>query len=409
MQFQNIIGQQAVKDQLIGLHQNNRLSHALLFLGKEGTGALSLARAFAQYIQCDRVQGKAAAPASGGLFGDSDPEPEPTSNEPLTDSCGTCPSCSKASQLMHPDIHFTFPTISTIKDRPTISADLMKEWRTFILANPYGNLFDWLQSIEAENKQGNINVAECNDIVRKLSLKSFESGYKIQIVWMAELLGKEGNRLLKLIEEPPPQTLFFLVAEQPELILPTVLSRTQLIKVSYLTESEIREALIEREQAEPTQAGMVAWLARGNYREALQQIQHSGEDWEPMTRDWMNSILRTGPMAQFKWVEEMAKLGREKQKQFLSYFIQLLETAIRARFDNEQTDNAVQLDDYQQSRLDFARKLNKVAMPEQLEAAAVLLNEAILQIERNANAKLLFHALSIRLYHIIGNKAVILI
>lgn len=404
MQFQNIIGQHAIKEQLIGLHQNNRLSHALLFLGKEGTGALSLARAFAQYIQCDRVQGKSAAP-SGGLFGD----PEQTSNEPLTDSCGTCPSCMKAAQLMHPDIHFTFPTISTIKDRPTISADLMKEWRAFILENPYGNLFDWLQSIEAENKQGNINVAECNDIVRKLSLKSFESGYKIQIIWMSEFLGKEGNRLLKLIEEPPPQTLFFLIAEQPELILPTVLSRTQLIKVPYLNESEIREALIELEQAEPKQAGMVAWLARGNYREALQQIRHSGEEWEPILRDWMNSILRTGPMAQFKWVEEMAKLGREKQKQFLTYFIQLLETAIRSRFEGERMEAGVELDDFQQSRLDFAAKLNKIALPEQLESAATLLNEAILQIERNANAKLLFHALSIRLYHIIGNKAVILI
>ncbi len=407
MQFHNIIGQHAIKDQLMGLHQNNRLSHALLFLGKEGTGALSLARAFAQYILCDRVQGKSFGPSSGGLFGD--PEPEPTSNEPLTDSCGTCPSCMKAAQLMHPDIHFTFPTISIIKDRSTISADLMKEWRTFILENPYGNLFDWLQSIEAENKQGNINVAECNDIVRKLSLKSFESGYKIQIIWMSELLGKEGNRLLKLIEEPPPQTLFFLIAEQPELILPTVLSRTQLIKVPYLNETEIREALIEQEQAEPKQAAMIAWLSRGNYREALIQIRHSGEDWEPMLRDWMNSILRTGPMAQFKWVEEIAKLGREKQKQFLTYFIQLLETAIRSRFDGERVESGIELDDFQQSRMDFAGKLNKIALPEQLEAAANLLNEAILQIERNANAKLLFHTLCIRLYHIIGNKAVILI
>lgn len=407
MQFQNIIGQDAVKEKLVGLSQNNRLSHALLFLGKEGNGTLSLARAFAQFLLCERVQGKSDALASPGLFGD--PEPLVDANINQNDSCGICASCTKAAQLAHPDIHFTFPTVTVTKDRPTISADLMKEWRSFILKYPYGNVFDWLQTLEAENKQGNINVAECNDIMRKLSLKSFESGYKIQIIWMAEFLGKEGNKLLKLIEEPPPQTLFFLVAEQADNILPTILSRTQLIKVPYLNESDVKDALITRENIEPGQAALIAWLSKGNYRDALQQIQHSADDWETVLRDWMNSILRTGPMAQFKWVEEMAKQGREKQKQFLLYFIQMLETAIRIRFGNDPTNSAIQLDDKEQGRLDFAQKLNKIGHPEQLESMASLLNDSIYQIERNANAKLLFHALSIRLYHLIGNKTLILI
>ena len=224
MQFQSIIGQKETKEQLVQMVQHNRLSHALLFLGKEGSGALSLAQAFAQYIVCEKVNGKQSKTDSGqmtagpSLFGD--PEPPTTNDQPQTfnDSGGICSACKKASELVHPDIHFSYPVIPRKPGDKPVSTDYIKEWREFISQQPYGNVYDWLQHIGAENKQGNITATECNDINHTMSLKSFESEYKILIMWMPEFLGKEGNKLLKLIEEPPPNTLFVFVAENEQLI-----------------------------------------------------------------------------------------------------------------------------------------------------------------------------------------------
>jgi DNA polymerase-3 subunit delta' len=408
VQFKNILGQEETKEKLVGLFHQNRLSHALLFLGKEGNGTLSLARAFAQYILCDKVNGKTSSTANTGLFGEEDA----TASKDIdvsNDSCGECPSCIKAAKLAHPDIHFTIPTISGIvKTRPTLSSDLMVQWRTFILENPYGNTYDWLQFIDADNKQGNITAEECNDIVRKLNLKSFESGYKILIVWMTELLGAEGNKLLKLIEEPPPQTLFFFVAENEGQILQTILSRTQLVKIPLLKEEDIRLGLINIQEMEASKAQMIAHFCDGNFREAALQLKHSDDQWDVLLRDWLNSILKTGPLAQLKWVEEAAKLGREKQKQFLQYFLHLIDLALRSEFLPPLKDG-ITLDDKQAALIDFATKLNRICEVAQLEAMAALISESSYQIERNANAKMLFHALTIRLYHIISNKSVILV
>ena len=228
VQFEKIIGQKGTKEQLIQMVQHNRLSHALLFLGKEGSGALSLALAFAQYIACEQVNGKIKKTnPEASLFGEATPEIA----EPLDmhDSCGVCSACTKANQLVHPDIHFSYPVIPRKSGDKPVSTDYINEWREFVSINPYGNVYDWLQFIGAENKQGNITSEECNDITRKISLKSFESEYKVLIIWMPEYLTKNGNKLLKLIEEPPPNTLFLLVAENEDLILPTILSRTQVV------------------------------------------------------------------------------------------------------------------------------------------------------------------------------------
>ena len=213
-----------------------------------------------------------------------------------------------------------------------VAADFITEWREFIQENPYGNSFDWIESIkEKENSQGKITADECSDIIRKLSLKSFESEYKILILWLPEFLGNEGNKLLKLIEEPPPDTLFILVTENEGLVLPTIVSRCQLLKVPALETREIEEALIERNKTEKSTARQIASVSEGNYREALQLIQHAEEDWQSLLREWLNAILKTGPVAQTKWVEEISRLGREKQKQFLRYFNHLLEQALRHR------------------------------------------------------------------------------
>ena len=269
MQFKDIIGQDQVKQRLIEMYHQNRLSHALLFLGKEGSGALSTAMAFTQYICCDRVNGKMPPPQKNevSLFGDDLPIAENEIQQfDMSDSCGVCPSCMKASKLVHPDIHFTIPTISGIKtDRQTISNDLIAKWRTFISENPYGNTYDWLQYIEAENKQANITALECEEIHRVLSLKSFESEYKFLVMWMTELLGKEGNKLLKLIEEPPPNTIFIFVAENEQLILPTILSRTQLIKFPMLQTEEIQNALELKYNIDSNKSKLFAYLSWNKY------------------------------------------------------------------------------------------------------------------------------------------------
>ncbi len=410
MQFQSISGQRETKEQLVQMIQHNRLSHALLFLGKEGSGALQLAMAFAQYIVCEKVNGRRTKdnrPQGPSLFGEV--APPVSSSPPLgdggTDSCGECPACKKATALIHPDIHFSYPVITKKPGEKPISADFIKEWREFVVQSPYGNVYDWLQFIGAENKQGNITATECNDINRTMSLKSFESEYKILIMWKPEFLGKEGNKLLKLIEEPPPNTLFIFVAENEDLILPTILSRTQLVKIPLLSNLEVEAALELKEGVNINKAGQIAALAEGNYREALQLLQHAEDDWQAMLRDWLNAVLKTGPVAQVKWIDETAKLGREKQKQFLKYFIHLLEQAVRLRA--METTGNMQLANTADT--DFALRLNKICSIGQQEAIINELDKASYYIERNANAKMLFHALSIRLYHIISNKSVILV
>ena len=399
MLFANTIGQKDVKTQLRDLYNNNRLSHALLFLGKEGSGALPLALAFSQYIVCEKVSGKNKNTTPGpSLFGDV-----PVSETRiLEDACGECAACKKAGQYVHPDIHFSYPTVTKKPGEKPIATDFITEWRDFIKLNPYGNLFDWIEMIkEKENSQGKITARECDEIIRKLSLKSFESEYKVLILWMPEEMDKEGNKLLKIIEEPPANTLFILVAENEELILPTILSRCQLVKIPALDIKEIETALIERNKTEVAIARQVASVSEGNYREALQLVQHAEGDWQALLRDWLNAILKTGPVAQTKWVEEISRLGREKQKQFLRYFNHLLEQAIHLKVTGKATGAFG-------TEIDFAERLNKIAGIEQQQAIIEELDRASFYIERNANGKMLFHALTIKLYDIIQDKVVLM-
>ena len=202
-----------------------------------------------------------------------------TTHDSQTDSCGICSGCTKAQQLIHPDIHFSYPTVTKKAGEKPVATDFINEWRGFIKQNPYGNLFDWIEQIkEKENSQGKITAEECNDIIRKLSLKSFESEYKILIMWMPEYLGAEGNKLLKLIEEPPPNTLFILVTENESLILPTIVSRCQLIKIPALEIKDIEETLVQKNNTDPEKARQIAAISDGNYRDALLLIQNAEDD-----------------------------------------------------------------------------------------------------------------------------------
>ena len=395
MLLSEVIGQEKLKKQLVDMVQQQRLPHALLLVGPEGSGALPLAVAFAQYI----VSIPSQTTATADLFG---APAEPTSQPFYTpEQIADLPTYHRASQLMHPDLHFSFPTIIEKPGQKNISANFIEQWREFINGYPYGNAFDWLQFIKAENKQGNISADECNEIIKKLSFKSFESAYKVLVLWMPEYLGKEGNKLLKLIEEPPDNTIFILVAASEENILPTILSRCQFVKVPRLSTDEIESALMGRAKLAPEKAKQVAILAEGNYREALHLIQHSDQDYISMIKDWLNAILKMGPLAQLKWVEEMSKLGREQQKQFLKYFNHLLEHSIRLKT----MGSDLPLDS---DLKDFALRINKIAGVSQMESIVNELDKSIYHIERNANPKMLFMALSIKLYHIIQNKTLIL-
>ncbi|MBP6686944.1 MAG: hypothetical protein KA160_03715 [Lacibacter sp.] len=390
MQFSHIIGQQHVIRQLQEMVDNNRLSHALLFIGKEGSGVLPLALAFSSYVVTQSEKNKLIA-TTAGLFGD----------EPVASASSH--GAELAEQYIHPDIHYSYPVIkrTTRSDEKPISTDWIKEWREFIKQYPYGNVYDWLQFMGAENKQGNITAAECADIIRKLNLKSFESEYKILLLWMPEYLGNEGNKLLKLIEEPPPNTLFILVAENESLVLPTILSRCQTVRIPPIDLRDTATALVQRSKLSEEQAMQIAGVSEGNYREALQLIQHAEEDWQSLLREWLNAVLKSGPIAQVKWVDTVSALGREKQKQFLRYFTHLLEQSIRLRTMGE---DHLPLTGTEK---DFAMRLNKLCDISQQQAITLQLDEAAYYIERNANAKMLFMALTIKLYHIIANKTVI--
>jgi len=410
MQFNQIIAQGPTKNKLKDLVQNNRLSHALLFLGKEGSGALPLAIAFAQYILCEKVNPDSKAGNAISLF-DSE---ETSTFINLEDSCGQCASCIKVNQLIHPDLHFSYPALKRdSKHDRVLSTDYITEWREFIEQTPYNNVADWINflkensksKIEAPaNKQGNITVFECDDISHKLSLKSFESSYKILIMWMPEFLGNSGNKLLKLIEEPPANTIFIFVAEDESDILPTILSRTQLIKIPSLSNPDIEEALITKYQLSPEKASQVAAVSEGNYRDALYLLQDSGEDLQLQVRGWLNVILKNDVNTQIKWIEEISKIGREKQKQFLKYFIHLIEQTIRIQYLDENSLNSIP-----ENEKDFALRLSKMCSLEAQEAISDELGKAIYHIERNAHAKMLFHALTIRFLHIIKDNSLILV
>jgi len=410
MQFEKIIAQQEIKNKLKELVQQNRLSHALLFLGKEGSGALPLAIAFAQYILCERVAGKSGGKTGPSLFGE---EVEPVSKDFLEDSCGECPSCLKVSKLVHADLHFSYPALKrNARHDRVLSTDYLVDWREFVQQFPYGNVTDWIDFLKespnakiesAVNKQGNISAQECDDITRKLSLKAFESEYKIMIMWMPEYLGKEGNKLLKLIEEPPPNTIFIFVAEDENAILPTILSRTQLVKIPSLTDEEIKNALIDQ-NVEPEKAIQIAALAEGNYREALQLLNNPEEDLQAQVRDWLNIIIKNKVSAQLSWVEEIGRTGREKQKSFLRYLVHLLEQSIRSAFLPEEVLEKIPAKDR-----DFSARLIKICSVEAQQSIVEELERAIYYIERNAHAKMLFHSLTIRFFHIIKDNSLILV
>ncbi len=374
MQFKDIIGQRATIDGLCNLWQSGKLPHALLLVGREGGGGLPLALALVQYIVCENKQG--------------------------TDSCGVCPACGKIEKLAHPDVHFSFPTIPPKPGSKASSKAFLNEFRAFVKQTPYASTFDWLQYINAENKQGNITAEECREMIDNLNLTSFEGGYKIQIVWRPEYLGKEGNILLKLIEEPPNHSLIIMVAEQVNEILPTICSRTQQVRLAPLTTTEIAEALIRNGKADGRKAAQVAQLAEGSYAQALQLLQYVSNDLLQLLREWFNGVFANNGLMLNKWVEDMAKTGREQQKNFLVFTQQLLAHAMRISLIPGYTPPLPE------DEINFAVKLaQRQFQPEVFKQMDDAINKTIYHIERNAHSKVQLLYLSIQLQYLIQGKS----
>ncbi len=361
MLFSEVIGQQKIKEQLIRSVQQNRVSHAQLFLGPEGCGNLAMALAFAQYLNCEDKQ--------------------------ENDSCGRCPSCTKAQKFIHPDIHFTFPIINL--DKRETSGDWMQEWRVFLNANPYADYNDWITHIDAENKQGNITAKECMDIARKLTLKTFESTFKILILWLPEFLAKEGNRLLKIVEEPPDNTVFLFVANDQEQIINTILSRMQIVKFPRLQESEIATALAKRLGIEILSAKKIAALSEGNFNEACKVATMHEDGNTAILREWMDACYRQNVKELFKWNEQFVKMGREYQKNFFQYCLHFYRQILLIEL------GVKQLSSLSEAEHKMAEGLGKVLGRDKITAIIELLDKSIYFVERNANAKILINYVSI--------------
>ncbi|MBB2150099.1 DNA polymerase III subunit [Pedobacter gandavensis] len=371
MQFKDIIGQEQIKAQLVQTVAENRVSHAQLFLSSEGSGALPLAIAYAQYINCVDKQGD--------------------------DSCGACSSCRKYERYIHPDLHFSYPFFASKDAR--IAVDLIDEWRGMLLEDPYFDMDIWRSKLNAENKQANINIAECHDIIKKLSYKAFEAETKVLIMWLPEYLDREGNALLKIIEEPPANTLFLLVANNQEQILSTLLSRTQIVKIPKLPHETIENYLTERHGMPEEQAVEYSFLADGNLIEAKLLLANTQNGNADKFAEWLRMGYGNRVLELTTFVDQAAGWGRENQKNFLKYGINFLRECSLLLSDAEV------LVKLPARTLDTAKKLSeKVLDLPMAEAIIQELERAHYHIERNANPKILFLDVSLQLVKIIKFK-----
>lgn len=370
MLFREIIGQEEIKNKLLKIVSSGRISHAYLILSTEGTGALSLAIAFARYIHC--------------------------SKKTESDSCTECPSCIKIQKLAHPDLHFVYPVAKTKSvDKEPVSDDFIQKWRESVSQNPYMNLTEWYEQIGIENKQGIITINESKEILRKLSLKTFESDYKIMIIWMPEKMNTPAaNKLLKLLEEPPDKTIFLMVSQDSSQILPTIISRTQLIKIPKITDKDIKEALVSRfALTNLNEIEGITKYANGNYLLALEAISkndNNGDHFKAFV-DLMRICYTTDIPKLNDWVDEIASAGREKQKHFLSFALKILRSNFMM---NLEQDNLAQL---KEDEKEWSKKFSKFVHSRNIGPLSTEFSQAYNHIEYNANAKIVLFHLGLRI------------
>ncbi|MEM9077470.1 MAG: DNA polymerase III subunit delta' [Bacteroidota bacterium] len=382
MLFKDILGLDHIKQHLTTSAENGRIAHAQLFIGPEGCGTLSMAIAYAQYVLCSNSNGE---------------------NDNGNHACNL-----KCNAFSHPDLHFAFPVSNSDKVKSHAVSDLfIEEWRQFLNEQPYGNLFDWYRLVGIEKKQGQIGVDEAQDIVKKLSFKSYEGGYKVMIIWMAEKMNTAAaNKLLKLIEEPPEKTVLLLIAEEEEQIINTILSRCQILHFPPLSENVITHAL-EQNGLEKSEAFSIAQEANGNYNKALDLVKKDSEDliFERWFVQWVRSAFKAkGNKSAIHelvlWSDELSKMGREVQKQFLNYCITVMRQAL---FLNYNASSLVYIKMHSvnfdlKKFAPFIHEGNILEIVDEIE-------KAIYHVERNGNAKVIFTDLSIKLTRLLHARA----
>ena len=385
MLFSDVLGLSHIKNHLASSADAGRIPHAQLFVGPEGCGLLPMALAYAQYIIC--------------------------SNTDAENNTGNSACNLKFNSFSHPDVHFAFPVSNSDKVKShAVSDHYIQEWRQFMKEQPYGNLFDWYRLIEIEKKQGQIGVDEALDVVKKLSLKSYEGGYKVMLIWMAEKMNTSAaNKLLKLIEEPPDKTVFLLLCEDEEQIIQTIRSRCQILHFPPLAEDAIAKALLKKGGSKQ-EAQRIAHEANGNYNKALDLLNNDSEDlvFEKWFVQWVRSAFKAkgnkGAIHELiLWSEELAKTGRETQKKFLDYCIMVMRQALLINYGAEELAYMkIHTDGFQLKKFaPFVHENNIQNITEELELA-------IYHVERNGNAKIIFTDLSIKLTRLLHKKTAVI-
>lgn len=367
MFFRDVVGQKHIKEHLIRTVKESRISHAQLFLGPEGCGKLAMAIAYSQYINCE--------------------------NRHDEDSCGECSSCRLFNKLFNPDLHFLYPITST-KEKP-ISKNFLNEWRNIIMKNDgYVSLEQWYEAIEIENKQGIINAQDCNEVIKILNMKAYQSEYKIIIIWMAEkLYHSAAPKLLKILEEPYDKTLFILIAENYDQILNTISSRTQLVKIPKLNEQDMFSVLCNKYQINPALAKKVSHLADGNFLNALTMANDVYEKDEQVEqfRKWMLMCYGMKIQELIDWIDKFSKIGREKIKQFLEIGINVVRASVLLNY------GVAEIAKVDAKNTDFINSFSKILNVKNTYQIVEEFNTAMFHIERNGNPKVIFMDLSIKI------------
>jgi DNA polymerase III subunit delta' len=364
MLFKEIVGQESLKNRLIQTVRENRVSHAWLFFGPEGSGVLPLTLALAQYILC--------------------------TNRGENDACGVCHSCNMVNKYIHPDLHFTFPVNKTKevdKDGPVTSDDFIADWRAFLLSQPYGRITQWYDAIDLENKQGIINTDESKRLAAKLNLKSFESDYKVAVIWQPEKMNDQAsNKLLKLLEEPPPNTIFIMAGENPDQLLTTIKSRCVQVKVPRISDSAIYTALTGKHHAVPARAADIVRIVSGNYLRATEILSEEEEAGSNLAQFRNMMLLCHGKKIPeiIRFSDEMAGLTRERQKAFLEYGLRSIRENLALHFN---TPEILYITSEEQN---FVSKFARFITGENVEPIIHELSSAITDIERNGNGRMIF-------------------
>ena len=370
MYWNEVIGQQEAKERLQQLVEENRLPHALMLCGPQGAGKAALAMAFGCW---------------------------------LLDN-GTPSARAMLEKMEHPDLHFTYPTIklpSMSTEHKPVSDDFAREWHELIMQGPYFTMDQWMQAMGGENQQAIITAGESDDLVRKLSLKSSQGGYKVSIIWLPERMNTEcANKLLKLIEEPPQQTVFIMVCEEPDKLLETIRSRVQRIDVKKIDDESLRQALIQQRGISQEAAHRIARLANGNWLKALDELQVGSENEQFL--DMYISLMRLAYQRKIKdlrkWSEVMAAFGREKQKRWLSYFLKMARENFMYNFGREELNYMTQKEE------DFARNFARFINEGNILSISDLANRAIRDIGQNANAKIVFFDFALQMIVLLLQK-----